>query len=78
MDLARADALTAARKLIRTLDSAPNPLQQAQAAIAGLMKSGPWAPATERRLLDLAAWLAARPPPNALKPRCQAVLKTLA
>ena len=77
MDLARADALSAARKLIRTLDSAPNPLQQAQAAISGLTRSGPWPPSAQGQILDLAAWLATRPPPSALKARCQSVLKTL-
>jgi hypothetical protein len=73
----RAEALAAARKLIRTLDSAPDPLRQARAAIAGLLRSGPWSPAAERQILDLAAWLAARPPPTALRARCQAVLKAL-
>lgn len=77
MDMERREALTAARKLIRTLDSAPNPLQQAQAAVAALLRFGPWAPAAERQILELATWLATRPPPTAVKSRCQAVLKGL-
>jgi hypothetical protein len=77
MDGERAVALAAARKLVRTLDSVPNPQQQAQAAIAGLLRSGPWGSAAERQILDLASWLATRPPPMALKSRCQSVLRTL-
>lgn len=77
MDMERLEALTAARKLIRTLDSAPNPLRQAQAAVAALMRTGPWTPSAERQIRELATWLAARPPPTALKSRCQAVLKAL-
>lgn len=77
MDLARAEALAAARKLVRTLDSAPDPLQQARAAVATLLRAGPWSAAAERQILDLAEWLATRPPPAALKPRCHQVLKGL-
>jgi hypothetical protein len=77
MTIEMREALTAARKLIRTLDSAPHPLQQAQAAIATLMRCGPWPAAAERGILELANWLATRPPPTALKARCQAVLKML-
>lgn len=77
MDLSQGEALAQARKLVRTLGSAPNPQQQAQTAVTALMRSGPWSPAAERQILDLAAWLATRPPPTAIKPRCQAVLKAL-
>lgn len=78
MDLTRAEALASARKLARTLDSAPDPQAKAKAAVALLLKAGPWSAASERQVLDLAAWIATRPPPTALKPRCQAVLKSLA
>lgn len=77
MDLEKTEALTSARKLIRTLDSAPNPLAQAQTAAATLLRSGPWPPEAERKILDLAQWLATRPPPSALKARCKAILKAL-
>lgn len=77
MNLTRAEALVTARKLVRTLDSAPDPQRQAQAAIAALLKTDPWPPAAERQIRDLADWLAGRPSPTALKARCQTVLKTL-
>lgn len=71
------DALSAARKLVRTLDSAPDPRQQAQSAISTLLREAGWAPAEEKELLDRPAWLAQRPAPIALKPRFGAVLRTL-
>ncbi|WP_068875134.1 MULTISPECIES: hypothetical protein [unclassified Phenylobacterium] len=72
------EALTNARRLVRTLDAAPDPLRQAQAAISGLIRAKGWAPDQEHAILALAEWLAQRPPVTALKPRCQALLKTLA
>jgi hypothetical protein len=77
MDLPPAEALSEARRLIRTLDSAPNPQQQAQSAMATLMRCSSWPPASQRKILDLAAWLATRPAPKTLKARCQALLKGL-
>ncbi|HEY0647231.1 hypothetical protein [Phenylobacterium sp.] len=77
MNFGRADALSSARKLVRMLDGPPDPLRQAQAAVALLIKEPGWAPAEERQILDLPAWLAQRPPPAAVKPRCQAVLRAL-
>jgi 7,8-dihydro-6-hydroxymethylpterin-pyrophosphokinase len=77
MDGERAEALAVARKRVGTLESAPNPLRQAQTAVAGVLRTGPWGAAAERQILDLAAWLATRPPPSALKLRCQSVLRTL-
>jgi hypothetical protein len=77
MDGARTQVLAEARKLLRALGSAPDPHRQAQAAVALLLRSGPWGAAGERQILDLASWLAERPPPEAIKPRCQSVLKAL-
>lgn len=71
------EALTSARRMIRALDAAPNPLQQAQAAVGGLLRAKGWSPGQERTLRALAEWLAQRPPSTALKPRCQAALKAL-
>lgn len=71
------EALATARRLIRTLDAAPDPLRQAQTAVAGLIRVRSWAPDRERAILALAEWLAQRPPVSALKGRCQAVLKAL-
>jgi len=77
MGAGRGEALSMARKLVRTLDSAPDPRQQAQAAISTLLRESVWAPAEQKELLDLAAWLAQRPAPMALKPRLRAMLRTL-
>ncbi len=77
MDSARAEALTTARKLVRTLDAAPNPLQQAQAAVAVLLRATGWPGGHERKILELADWLAQRPPPATLKARFRSLLETL-
>jgi len=77
MDFGQADALSSARKLVRMLDGAPNPLRQAQAAVALLMRESGWTPAEKQQILDLAAWLAQRPQPATVKARCQAVLRSL-
>jgi hypothetical protein len=78
MSFGRTDALSSARKLVRTLDSAPDPWRQAQTAVALLIKEPGWATAEERQILELANWLARRPPPSALKSRCQTMLRNLA
>jgi hypothetical protein len=78
MDAAQAEAAAAARKLVRTLDSAPDPQRQAKAAVAALLRAGGWQPGTQQKLQALADWLAARPPPQTLKVRLQQVLKELA
>jgi plasmid stabilization system protein ParE len=77
MDTDRLEALSAARKLIRTLDAAPDPSRQAHAAISSLLRVRGWSPAQEAKLLDLARWLGERPPPTALKARCKALLDSL-
>jgi len=78
MSVTRFEALAEAKALARTLGSAPDPLKQARAVVAVLTRSGPWSAADEGRILALAGWLATRPPPMALKPRCQQLLKELA
>lgn len=78
MSVTRLEALAEAKVLARTLGSAPDPLKQARAVVAVLGRSGPWSAADERRILAFAEWLATRPPPIALKPRCQQLLKELA
>ena len=78
MDATRLEALTTARRLIRTLESAPNPLQQAQTAVTTLVRARGWRPDEEHAILEVATWLAQRPPLEALKPRCQRLLRRLA
>ena len=77
MSVSRNEALAEARIAVRRLGSAPDPQKLASSLIAGLMRSGPWSPGQERAILAVAEWLSTRPPPTALKPRCQQLLKDL-
>jgi len=77
MDAMKTEALLTARRLVRTLDSAPNPMQQARAAVAALVRAEGWRPPEEQAILEVAEWLSRRPPLVALKPRCLALLKRL-
>ena len=56
------EALTTVRRLVRTRDSAPAPLQQTKVALAALRWAGPWDARGEGPRLDLADRLATRPP----------------
>jgi len=78
MDATRIEALITARRLIRTLESAPNPLQQARTAVTVLVRARGWRPEEEEAILQVAEWLAQRPPLVALRPRCQQLLQRLA
>lgn len=71
------EALAEAKRLVRRLGSAPDPMKEARAMVGLLLRAGPWSAAAERQILGLADWLATRPSPAALRPRCQQVLKTL-
>lgn len=77
MDTTTAEALTTARRLIRTLDSAPDALKQAQSAVAALQRATGWTAQQAQEILEMSEWLATRPAPAALKLRCQQVLKRL-
>lgn len=71
------EALASARKLCRMLGSAPDPQRQAQSIAAVLLRAQGWSPAAEARIVAFSEWLAARPPPTALKPQLQALIKAL-
>lgn len=75
--MTRYEVLAEAKALVRTLGSAPDPLRHAVALLALVRRSGPWTPEQERTILVFSEWLAARPPPSALKPRCQQLLRDL-
>ena len=77
MDATKTEALMTARRLVRMLESAPNPLQQARTAVTTLVRAQGWRPADEKAILEVAAWLSLRPPMEAIKPRCQALLRRL-
>lgn len=77
MDATRIEALTRARRLVRTLESAPNPLQQARTAVTALVRVRGWRPEDEKAILEVAEWLSQRPPLEALRPRCQTLLRRL-
>jgi hypothetical protein len=71
------EALASARKLCRLLGSAPDPQRQGQSIAAVLLRAEGWSPAAEARITAFSEWVAGRPPPTALKPRLQALIKAL-
>lgn len=77
MSIDSSEALNTARRLCRTLDSTPDPLRQAQAIAAGLLKAQDWTSPARAQVAAFAEWLKARPPPSALKSRCKALLAAL-
>ena len=77
MSLTRGEALTCARKLLRTFASAPDPRRQAQAIYSQLAHVDGWAPADQVQIDALGAWLADSPRQADLKSRCQQILAKL-
>jgi hypothetical protein len=73
----RLEAIGVARKLCRTLASAPDPQKQAQTLVSVLLRAEGWGPAAEREITAFASWLATRPPPTDLRLRSQRLIKAL-
>lgn len=71
------EALSEAKRLCRTLSSAPEPYRQAQTLSATLLRTAGWTPQEEALIQGFAHWLAARPSPAALKGRAQELLRAL-
>lgn len=71
------EALASARKVCRMLGSAPDPQRQAQSIAALLLRAEGWSPAGEAGIVAFSQWLATRPPPSTLKPRLQALIRSL-
>jgi len=77
MTISRTEALASARKLCRTLMSAPAPQIRAQTIFAELARAKGWTPAHQALIAAFGEWLASRPPPSALKTRCEALLAAI-
>lgn len=73
----RMDVLAAARTMIRTVDSAPDPHGRARAIYADLARIDGWSKGQEAKIIAFGGWLATRPPPGQLKARCRALLMSL-
>lgn len=71
-------ALAEARKLVRTLASAPDPKRRAQAVLSELRHGGGWSPDARRDIEATDAWLRERPAVESLEPRLRALLTRLA
>ncbi len=77
MTVSRPEALASARKLCRTLMSAPVPHVRAQTIFAELVRAKGWPSAHQTLITAFGEWLASRPPPSALKARCEALLAAI-
>lgn len=77
MTVSRPEALTSARKLCPTLMGAPLPQVRAQTIFAELVRGKGWDPTHQDLIMVFGEWLASRPPPSALKARCEALLAAL-
>lgn len=73
----KTEALSHARKLCRSLSSAPDPRQRVREIISALVHGEGWSTADETAILAFVQWLDARPSAALLKPRCEALLASL-
>jgi hypothetical protein len=77
MLISRGEVLAAAKKLLRTFDSAPEPRRQARSIHSELAHGDGWS-LSERAAIDaLGLWLQEQPPISELRPRCKRVLAAL-
>ena len=78
MSRSRHGAITAAKRLLRTLASAPDPRLRARAFHAELAVSDDWTADDREIIAALGVWLHDNPPLEALRARCGDVLAKLA
>ena len=71
------EALATAKKLCRTLASAPLPQARAQSIFSELTRANGWAPGHRQKIAAFGLWLASRPPPSALKSKCDELLEAI-
>lgn len=77
MSGSRHEAITAAKRLLRTLASAPDPRGRARAFHAELAASDNWTIAELEMIGGLGDWLHGNPPLEALRGRCGELLAKL-
>lgn len=70
----RSEHLSAARKLIRSMPSAPDPRSRASEIVRELARVEGSSPDERVALSEMKAWLGERPAVGQLKPRCEALL----
>jgi hypothetical protein len=70
-------ALAAARRLLRTFASAPDPRRQARMIHSELASAEGWTKAEQKEVDALGAWLQGLPSIGDLKPGCAQVLSNL-
>lgn len=73
----RTEALADARKLCRTIASAPAPDARAREIFSALYRAEGWTPSQARKITEFGGWLNGRPAPEGLKARCEELLKGL-
>jgi hypothetical protein len=77
MSVSGAAALAAARRLLRTFASAPDPRRQARLIYSELASAEGWTTAQRAEIDALGAWLLGTPSIRDLKLRCAQVLAAL-
>lgn len=77
MTTPKAEALSHARKLCRSMGAAPDPRQRTREIISTLLHGEGWSPADEKAIMAFTQWVDTRPAVSALKPRCEALLASL-
>ena len=78
MTVSRREALAAARKLLRTFASAPEPHRQARSIYSQLSHAEGLTTAEREQVETFGAWLQERPRISELKPTCERLLAKLA
>lgn len=74
--MSQTEALAAAKKLVRTFASAPDPRRQARAVYSELARLS-WSRRRQDEVDALGAWLLELPPVADLRQRCEQVLARL-
>lgn len=77
MTIHRSEALVQARKVCRTIASAPLPQARAREFFQILVRAEGWTAAQQRNIVELGGWLETRPAPGALRQRCEQLLAAL-
>lgn len=75
MSLSRDEALSAAKKLLRTFDSAPDPQGRARQIYSAINHAEDLSKAERNDIEAFGTWLSERPLSVELKPRCRGLLK---
>ncbi len=78
MSASRNEALTAARKRLRTFSSAPDAKKEARELYSELVGADGWTPGECDAIETFGVWLLDYPAASELRPRCEQLLAALA